>query len=531
MPKIKIRQSDLNALIGKKVSLKELEQIFPNIKCELENEINGEIELETTHDRPDLLSSEGIARAVRSYIGIKNKDVTFAKSGLECTVDKSVQNIRPYSRMFIVRNVLLNDALIEQLMQLQEKIHVSYTSGRKNASIGVYDLDTFEFPLTYCVKSHINFTPLGEQEPMSAQEVLEKTEKGKEYAHLVTPNKYPLILDKKNLVLSMPPVLNSEDTKLTSRTKNLFVDVSGEDGRLVKKVCVLMAVALSERGKVETITMHYSDKRVESPELKQETLEVKIDYINIRLGLELNIKQAIKLLEKSGFKAKEKRDSIIAEIPCYRFDLMHPIDLVEEIAMAYGYNKIEQLMPKVYTKGESHPIEDLTEKAQDLLVGAGFQEVLTYMLTSSKLLTAYGGEYTELANPVSEEHDCMRHTLIPNLLALVSENRHYPLPHKVFEAGDIIEKTKTKRKLAAVLVDTQATFTQVKSILDEISKNLDFEYTLEQSTEKAFIPGRTGKIYSKKEEIGIIGEIHPMLLNQMEIEHPVAVLELDLEKI
>lgn len=536
MPKIKIEHKDLEKLVGKKITLKKLEKISPNIKCEWEGEKEGEIALETTHDRPDLLSTEGIARSIKNYLGLKKgiQEFKFKKSGLKCTIEKSVSGIRPYSRMFIVKNVILTDALIQQLMQLQEKIHLSYTTRRKNASIGVYDLDSFEFPIKYCVKEHINFTPLGEQEPMSAKEILEKTEKGREYADLVTPGKYPLILDKKNLVLSMPPILNSEETKLKPSTKNLFVDVSGEDELLVKKVAVWMATALSERGEVQTVTMDYMGKQIESPEIQENKMQVSTDYVNKMLGTKLTKKEVVELLEKTGFGTSVSEGKITASIPCYRFDIMHPIDLVEEIAMAYGYNYFEPLMPKVSTNGRLHPIEKTSGKARSVMIGAGFQEVLTFILTSKNLVSMKNPDFVELANPVSEEHNIVRNTLIPNLLELISNNKHHPLPQKIFEVGDIVEKKEvplTQRKLAGVIVDSEATFTEMKSVLEVLSKNLDFKYSLKETNESFFIEGRVGEIKNKNKTIGTIGEIHPQVLNQLEIEHPTVAFELNLEKI
>jgi phenylalanyl-tRNA synthetase beta chain len=523
----------LEDLVGMDLSLTELEETMPNLKCEWVSEKNGLIELEVTHDRPDLLSSEGIARSLRSYLGLQKglKQFNFPRSGKHCKVEKSVLKVRPFSRMFTVKNVFLSDALIEQLMQLQEKIHLSYTRGRRDASIGVYDLNSFEFPLTYCSQKKLEFTPLNETKKMSAEQVLKKTEKGREYAHLVKKGAYPVIKDKNGLVLSMPPVLNSEETRLKPSTRNLFVDVSGEDEKSVKKVATLMAVALSERGSVETLTMKYPGKSFESPELEEKQVSVEVEYVNKRLGTKLSESQVKKALEKNGFHAVGTK-KLEVKIPCYRFDLMHPIDLVEEVAMSIGYNELEPVLPKVFTVGSFHPLEENTGKAREVLVGAGFQEVLTYILSSKKKLSLFSNDFVQLKNPVSDEHDAIRQTLLPGILDLTSKNKHHPLPHKVFEAGDVVEHGKNavmKKKIAAGITDSGVTFTHVKSLLDAFSSSLGFSYSLKKKDKKGFIKGRVGEVTVNRKKAGFIGEIHPQVLNYFSLEQPVAVMELDLE--
>ncbi|MCD6522685.1 MAG: phenylalanine--tRNA ligase subunit beta [Candidatus Diapherotrites archaeon] len=537
MPKISINYWDLVHLVGRELSIKELEDIFPNIKCEWVSSDGETIELETTHERPDLISTEGIARALRAYLGIESglKQFKFKRSGLKAIVDKSVIPERPHSRMFIVKDVSMTSALIEQLMQMQEKLHLIYTNNRRDASIGVYDLDTFKWPITYCAKDDYRFVPLGETEEMSCKEVLEKTEKGREYAHLIG-KKYPLIIDAEGKVLSMPPILNSEDTKLTAETKNLFVDVSGMDEKTVEKIATLMAVALAERGNVETVTMEYPKRKIESPELKTEVRKVSHQYINKLLGTSFDTGEMVRLLEKMGFGAKAEGNNINVRIPCYRFDVLHDCDIAEEIAIAYGYNRLEPILPKVSTIGRRHPVERLSEQIREIMIGAGFQEVLTYILCSKELMEkANFSGFVEIINPVSEEYNCVRNSLIPRHLDVLHNNKHHPLPHKIFEVEDCVEvhgnKTETVRKLCVMMIDHGITFTNMKSLLQVLMKNLGYEYSISEIKHPAFLEGRTGKIKISGKDVGIIGEVHPEVLNRFELKHPVVAMEINIEKI
>ncbi len=535
MPNVTVKYYDLIGLVGKDLSIRDLEGIAPNIKCEWEGVDGEDIKLETTHDRPDMVSAEGIARAIRNYVGLPADIPAFHKSDYVCDVDKSVLEERPYSRMFVVKGIKLTSALIEQLMQVQEKIHLVYANDRKDASIGVYDLDTFAWPITYCAKEEYKFTPLGEEREMTCREVLTKTEKGRDYAHLVK-GRYPLIIDKNGRVLSLPPVLNSEETKVTGTTTNLFCDVSGWDGEVVEKVAALLACALSERGEIYYVTMKYPDHTIESPELKKESTTASVMAINKLIGSEFSPHECIGLLAKSGFHAKAQGDSLEVVVPPYRYDLMHPVDIAEEIAIAYGYNEFKPLMPEVPTIGIRHPLERLSEQAREALVGAGFQEVLTFILCSKRILEAAPGPpFAELENPVSDEYNAVRSWLVPRHLDFLAKNKHLPLPHRVFEAEDIVitdgKETYTRRNVSASICNSTATFTEMHSVLDSLMKNLGKEYTLKPGKHDTFLRGRCGVVMVNGKEAGVIGEIHPKVLNAFELENPVVSLELCLDEL
>jgi phenylalanyl-tRNA synthetase beta chain len=530
-----VNYTDLIGLIGKELTIRELEELMPNIKCEWGGAEDEKITVETTHDRPDLVSTEGIARAIRNYIGLDGDVPAFKKSEYQCTVDKSVIKERPHSRMFVVKGVRLTGALIEQLMQLQEKIHLVYANDRKDASIGVYDLDTFEWPLTYCAKEDYKFTPLGESREMSCKDVLTKTEKGRAYAHLVK-GKYPLILDSKARVLSLPPILNSEDTKVTASTKSLFCDVSGLEEAAVEKVAALLACALSERGEVYHVRMAYPERTIESPELKKEKTGVSLSRMCKLIGKTFTADEAIALLKKTGFHARKKGELLEVDVPPYRYDVLHEVDIAEELAIAYGYNNFEPKLPEVATVGKRHPVERISEQAKDALIGAGFQEVLTYILSAKRILDAApGDEYVELDNPVTDEYNAVRSWLTPRLLDLVSKNRHVPLPHRVFEAEDVVRLEKgapvTRRNVAALAEESEVTFTQMHSVLDALMRDLGRKYELKPIEHGSFLPGRCGQIVVGGKKAGVIGEVHPRVLEAFAIESPVAGFEVWLDEL
>jgi len=546
MPTIEVSYKDLCKLIGKKVNIDELNEILMLAKSELddikecENDKILKIDIKDTN-RPDLWSAEGIAREIRRKNGlIKYKA---AKPKIKIYVDEKVSKVRPLIACAAVRNVKIDNNVLSQIIQLQEKIAETFGSKRKEVAIGVYDLDKVISPIKYtAVKDdEISFVPLDFTEKMTPKEIIEKHPKGKEYAHLVK-DLYPLLIDSNNDVLSMPPIINSDYSgKITVNTKNVFVECTGYDFRFLLPAINVLATALAERGgTIECVEIIYPDKKMITPDLKEKSVYVKIE--SIKKIIDLNEKEIFSLLKKSGYDVYPKGKKILVRYPCYRQDIMHERDIIEDIIISYGYNKIEPIPPRIATIGKQNEIETFSQKVSEIMIGFGLQEIMSYILTNKKnVFNKMNIEETrivEIDNIISVNWSVFRNWLLPSLLEFLSYNKHVDYPQKIFEIGDCVEidenletKSNDVRKIAVALTDNTVNYEQISSILDGFFRLLGLSYKLKRTEHSSFIKGRCARVFVNDADVGIIGEIHPQVLNNWELEKPVVALELNLSLI
>lgn len=557
MPIVEVKIEDLKRLIGRDLDLNEIKHGIFTLKGEIEEVTSeGTIVYEATHDRPDLYSAEGLARALKGLFNIETglrqynvrEDVK-----VECVVEDVWY--RPYIAMAIVRGVELDDEALRQIMQLQEKLHVTYCRGRRKASIGVYDLDKVKPPFRYMLedKRKIRFTPLDMQYPMSGEEILRKHEKGLEYGYIIAKyQKYPLLVDSQNRVLSMPPIINSEDTRVTEETKNIVIDVTGTDLNTVLNILNIMVTSIAERGRkaeiIPVVVEYVKDgRKIETPKLEYSSLTLNIDYVNSTLGLNLTVEDVCKLLKmmRHDSEAIDEKTLKVIFAP-YRIDILHPIDLVEDVAIAYGYENIEPELPlDHYTQGKISLIERFTRIIREVMCGLGFEEVLNYMLTSvenivDKMLLNDRSRVIIIENPVSQRYNAVRNWLIPCLLETLSANRGYRLPIRIFEVGEVAwisededNKAHEERHLAAVIADEELTLVDIMVPLRALLRTLDIEAYFKNYKHPSFIKGRCGKIVLKgyDEVVGFFGEIHPQVLQNFNIDVPVVAFEVNIHRL
>ncbi|RLG89606.1 MAG: phenylalanine--tRNA ligase subunit beta, partial [Thermoprotei archaeon] len=340
MPVIKIMKWDLERLLGKVLSIDEILDYLPRIKCEVDSiSEEGEIEYEATHDRPDLYSVEGVARSLRSFLGLGENKYQLVDEGLKA-YNKGVPG-RPYIALAVVRDLDLDDESVKQMMQLQEKLHMTYCRRRRKASIGVYDLDKIKPPLYYeLADPSTKFTPLDESREMTLKEILTNTVRGKEYGYIIANwEKYPILRDSEGTILSMPPIINSEDTRVTVETKNVIIDATGIDPKTVIDMVTIMAYNIAERSrgkKIVFVEAIMPDNTVlKAPREKGVTIEIDPSKVNEVLGTSLDIEQMIKLLKKFDYKiTNNQKEQLIVTVPPYRVDVKSWIDVAEDIAMA-----------------------------------------------------------------------------------------------------------------------------------------------------------------------------------------------------
>ena len=541
MPTITINKKEFIKELGKKLTDQEIEEKISMMGVSVEKVTDQEIEIEVFANRPDLLSQQGITRAAKSFLGIKTglEKYRINKSGYELKVEPSVNMVRHYTACCVIKGLKLNDEKIKQIIQVQEKLHITFGRNRKKCAIGIYPLEKIKMPITYKALNpkEIKFIPLDSEKEMNGYEILEQHSTGKEYAHLLAGNHvYPIFVDAKNNILSMPPIINSEETgRVTIQTRDIFIECSGHELNIVMKCLNIISTAMSDLGgRIYEMKIKYGKKEIKSPNLKPEEMKIDYEYINKRTGLKLKDHQIKKLLEKMGHGTKG--NSVL--IPAYRADIIHQIDLAEDTAIAYGYDNLKPEIPKVATIGEEDPIETFKNKISDILIGFGLLETSSYNLTSSENQNTkmnQNNRLVTLANALNEEYNAMRISIIPNHLQILKENKHYTYPQNLFEIGKVFTYGDTEtgiqetNSLAITLCNTTANFTEIKQIIDALSRALDFKYELKESTHKSFIQGRTGEIIINNKIIGRIGDIHPEILNNFEINMPVSSFEINLD--
>ncbi len=557
MPKFDVSKRDLERLIGKSFTVEEWEDLFLYAKCELDDvwEENGEIYFKADSkdtNRPDLWSAEGIARQIRFAFGFQRglPKYEVKKSDVVVYVDGKLKDVRPYGLYAVVEGLKLDEEALKQMINLQEKVALTFGRRRREVAIGIFDFDRVKPPIYYRAAGKTEkFVPLGFDEKLTLEEILEKHEKGTEYGHLIKDKPYyPLLVDSEGKVLSMPPIINSETTgRVTTETRNVFVDVTGWDLKKVMLALNVVVTALAERGgKIKSVKVVYPNFEIESPDLTPKEFEVELDYIRKLSGLVLGDEEIKELLERMMYEVKLEDGKAKLLYPAFRDDIMHARDVLEDVLIAYSYNEIEPEEPKLAVQGRGDKFVEFEDAVRELMVGFGLQEVMTFNLTSresqySKMNLEYGRDYfsnppaelVEIENPISPKWSALRNWLLPSLLDFLSQNTHEEYPQRIFEVGkatliDENRETKTvsESKLAVVLAQPRVTFTDAKEILDSVMRHLGFDYELEEVEHPSFIPGRVGRIIVNGKTIGVIGEIHPAVLEKWGIEIPVAGFEM-----
>ncbi len=550
MPVIKIMKWDLERLLGKVLSIDEILDYLPRIKCEVDSvSEEGEIEYEATHDRPDLYSVEGVARSLRSFLDLGENKYQLVDEGLKA-YNTGVPG-RPYIALAVVRDLDLDDEAVKQMMQLQEKLHMTYCRRRRKASIGVYDLDKIKPPLYYeLADPTAKFTPLDESREMTLKEILTNTAKGREYGHIIANwEKYPILRDSEGTILSMPPIINSEDTRVTVETKNILIDATGIDPKTVLDMVTIMAYNIAERSREKKIVFVEAimpDNTVlKAPREKGVTIEVSLKKINEVLGTSLDVEQVIVLLKKFDYKIiSSQEEQLAVTAPPYRVDIKSWIDVAEDIAMAYGYDIIGSSaydLPEATHPGRIHPLEFLSRLLRKILVGMGFIEVVNYMMSNPESQLGIFGIEDELitvTNPKMEKYTSLRRWLVPGLLEIISVNKEKEAEIRIFEIGDVaIPDTSTdtgariERRLGIAVSHRKTTLTDGLAIVSTLMERLGLTLHYEKAVINGLLPHRTAKIYVDDVEIGYVGEIHPRVLLRIGHDKPVVVSEIILNKL
>jgi phenylalanyl-tRNA synthetase beta chain len=550
MPTITLDRERFSKFLGRDITVQEMAKQLPWIGFDIEEVGQDYVKVEFNPNRIDFCSYAGVARALKGFMGwetgLPKYEVNPRKAVL--FIDKAVSSVRPYMLAAVVRNITLDEDGIVDLMEMQEDLHWGVGRDRKKASIGVHNLDVVESPFTFTAvePDSVRFVPLDKTDEMSLSEILERHEKGKAYKHLVDwASKYPLLVDRDGKVLSMPPIINGELTRVSGQTRNLFLDVTGTDHKAVEKSLHVLTTALADMGgELEKVNVKYPDYSVVSPDLAAEKMRLRVAYANELVGLRLSEKQVIECLEKCRLGAKKIGEGIIeVTVPAYRVDILHEVDLVEEVAIGYGYHRLKPTFPKSVTIGQEQQPHRLANVVRKIMTGLEFTEVMNFTLTNERghyeMMRRKPKNVIKLANPVSAEYTIARQDLLPGLVKNLMDNKHESFPQRLFEVSDVMHinmklETRCERLLHVAAVSSHATanFTEIKSYTEALLANLGLEsWEFKAVQHPSFLEGRTAAVYVGSKRIGLLGEVHPEALNNLELDNPVSAFEINLEEI
>ncbi|MBN2101878.1 MAG: phenylalanine--tRNA ligase subunit beta [Candidatus Aenigmarchaeota archaeon] len=549
MPTLDVSYRDLCNLIGKRIDREELRNkavMFAKGEIDEINEDEMKIDEKDTN-RPDLWSTEGIAREIAGRYGKKGlPKYTTEPSGLVVKVDESVSKVRPFTVCAVVRNLNITEDLLIQTIQLQEKVAGTYGRNRQDVAIGVYDYNKIKGKVNYKAykPNELKFIPLEFNEELTLSEILEKHPKGMDFAHLLKgKEKYPIFIDDAGNVLSMPPVINSNYTgKVTENTTDVFIECSGFNLDALKPALNVLVCALADRGgRIQTVDVIYKNETIKTPDLKPKTKTANKDYIKSITGIDLSDKEIKDLLEQARYDVTEiTKNEVKVEYPAYRQDIMHERDVIEDILISKGYNEIEPVPVSMETKGSLLKPQGITNKVAEVMVGLGLQEILSYTLTNKenllKKMERKDSPICELENPVSMTWSVFRDSLLPGILEFFSNNKHHEIPQKIFEIGNCIipdSRSETKYRdnlsLACGITAREVSYEEIASILDAFMRTTGIGYKFKKTENGIFIKGRCAEIINNGRSVGTLGEINPQVLNNWGIENPVIGFEIDLD--
>jgi len=504
--------------------------------------------------RPDLFDAGGLARALRGLLGMETGPARYELREGEhrVTVDPAMadpSSYRPFIACAAVRGVRLDDFAIRAIMKLQENLHWAVGRDRKFASIGVYDLSTVEGPFRYrpVGPEEIEFVPLASKNgaALSPRAILEENPKGIAYKRLLEGmKKYPLLEDSRGRVLSMPPIINSLETALRPETTDLFIDVTGIEERPVAKALSVVITSLAEifpESRIETARIMRGKNESRTPDLSPSFFSFSPAEAARLIGIPLDADRAAALLEAMRHGVERKEKGLEVSVPAYRSDILHQVDLIEDVAIAHGYDQIPRTRIPSFTQGREREERRIAARAGQALLGLGFSEAMSLMLTSErelyeKVRAADPGDSVRVENPASQEQTVLRTSLLPGLLRLLGENRTAGVTHRIYECDDVVfleegkEEPVEQLSCAAVIQDREAGFAGVKSVVQALSRELGRSFRFEPSTDPVFLEGRGAVLLENGSVVGKVGEVHPEVLEGFSIDVPVALFEIGLWK-
>ena len=539
MPVVTLYFDRIKKIIGRSIPKRKIIDTLPFIGLDIEDETADHINVEYSPNRPDYSTDYGIITGLQGLLGIKlGMPVLKIKNGkYSIKADPSISKIRPYVTAIEARNGKLDDETIRQIITMQEDLHNGLGRRRKKASIGIHDLEKIKFPLYYkTVTREHSFVPLESNVSLTVKDILEKTETGKKYKHILEGHsKVPVIMDSDGKTISLPPIANAKLTEMNTKTRNLLVEVTATDKNAAEGVLAVVANTLQIAG-FELYSVKITGAGNSTPVLKSRDLVLEPELVNKTLGIEISNQLIVKSLKKSRLDAKLRGKKIVCTIPRYRTDIFGVMDLVEEVALGYGIQNLAPTMPESVSAGERNHTTKTLETVRSLMIGLGYLEVMNFELTSKEILYDKTGRESSkiisVADSKSQEHIILRDMLLPGMMEVLSRNIHESYPQKIFEIGTVFEKDSSIKEgihLACLSAHKDVNFTEVKSVLQSLLKTgFNLSCNTVPQKEPMFVDGRTGSIVVNGKKLGSLGEMDTKVADNFKLRTPVAGFEIKL---
>ncbi|MCP4757828.1 MAG: phenylalanine--tRNA ligase subunit beta [Proteobacteria bacterium] len=511
------------------------------------------IRLDLLAARPDLFDVGGLSRALKGYLGLEKGLNRFpvGESGIEVNIDpimSEADTFRPFIVCALVEMPPLDHNSLRDIMKLQENLHWGIGRDRKLASIGIYNMDVLKPPISYSAVDPVEFKfcPLGMSgSRISPKEILEVHPKGMAYAHLMTKyRRYPILQDAEGQVLSMPPIINSEETKLTVGSTRLFVDITGlTRNAVVKSLDTLVSSMAELGGKIKTVRMNHPDKTATTPDLSPGTINIKYEEAKRWLGIEFTRQEFVHYLEKMRLDVEPEGDGYLVSYPAFRTDIKHEVDVFEDLAIGYGFKNIQPRLIPNMTIGNAREEEVLSQMVRAGMLGLGFTEVMSLLLESEerqfrKHRLEPANNHVVVENPKTIEQKVIRSHMMTGIMETFQKNRRKAVPQKIFEIGNVIHLQPDKetgtaeyRHLAFAIVGPEAGYAEGRAVMDAVLHEIHRTVEYRADSYPSFSDGRCALIDGEQGTWGRLGEIHPQVLTNFGLSFPVVYGELRLKQV
>ncbi len=565
MPKIEVYEDALYSYVGKRYNDEQLEEILTVAKAELDgkDEAAGQLKIELNDtNRPDLWSTAGLGRQLRQYNQEKIPQYDFFSTAQETKdygnrvvkIDPSVKEVRPYEIALAATGKKIDEATLKDIIQTQEKLCWNFGRKRRSIAIGVFRSDLLEYPITYRAADpdQTKFVPLQMDKELSLREITKEHPKGHEYGHIVADfDRYPYLEDANSEALSFPPVINSAYTGAVQvGDENIFIEMTGTELRDLILTANIVACDLADAGftilpvKIEYPFDTEFGREIVSPYYFQEPMTIDLQHARNMLGVEFSLEQIKTALTRMGVPAEtdKEKQAISITVPPYRNDFLHPVDVIEDIMIGHGMSNFEPLMPSDFTVGRLTEAEEFARKVRDIMIGLGYQEMMYNYLGSKKdfidKMEISGDDSIRIANPMTENYEYVRSSILPNLLNSEAVSAHAVYPHNIFETGKTAflepsdnSGTVTRNTLGFLSADGEVTFNEVSAHVSAVFYYMSKDYQLAELDDPRFIKGRSAKIMYNGAYAGMFGEVHPQVLENWGIQVPCTCCEIDLDTI
>jgi phenylalanyl-tRNA synthetase beta chain len=539
MPVVELQFNRISKILGRKVAREKILGTIPFLGLDIEEEIQDYVSVEYSPNRPDFSTDYGIVSGLQGLLGIKlgMPKITIKKGKGAIKADPSVGKVRPFVTAIEARGGRLDDETIKQIIAMQEDLHNGIGRKRKKASIGIHDLDRISYPLVYnTVPRTHSFVPLGSDATMTISEILENTETGKMYKHLLEGyQRVPVIVDGSGNTISFPPIINSRLTEVNVQSRNLLVEITATDKDTAEDALAIIAYTLQMAG-FQLYSVKISGARNSTPKLGARNMVLDPALVNATLGLDLGSSAMVQSLRKSRLDAKLKGRNVICTIPRYRTDIFGPIDLVEEIALGYGIQNMEPAVPKSTLSGQKNRVTVLLQAVCDIMIGLGYTEVVNFGLVDKQVqydMTGHDGtNLISVSDSKSQEHQILRDALLPRLIDVLSRNIHESYPQKIFEIGTVFSRdspVSEEISLGCLSAHNDASYTEIKSILQSFLKSgFNVSAGTKSGYDALFTLGRSATVLVGDKRIGIVGEVSSKIIENFKLRVPVAGFEIRL---